>query len=95
MREIYEYDAVIRELPDNGGAYVEFPWDVRREFGKGRAKVRAEFDGVPYEGSVVNMGLKNPDGSVCWLIGVRKDIRRRLGQRGGDEVHVCIEERED
>ena len=42
MREIYEYDAVIRELPDNGGAYVEFPWDVRREFGKGRAKVRAD-----------------------------------------------------
>ncbi len=90
MREIYEYDAVIRELPDNGGAYVEFPWDVRREFGKGRAKVRAEFDGVPYEGSVVNMGLKNPDGSVCYVIGVLKAIRSALGKGDGDAVHVRI-----
>ncbi len=91
----YEYDAVLREDPSDGGAYVIFPYDLWEEFGKGRVKVRARFDGVPYEGSIVNMGLKNPDGSVCWLIGVRKDIRRRLGKRGGDEIHVCIEERED
>ena len=34
----YEYDGIIRELPDNGGAYVLFPWDVREEFGKGRVR---------------------------------------------------------
>ena len=37
----YEYDAVLHELEDNGGAYVEFPWDIRKEFGKGRMKVHA------------------------------------------------------
>ncbi len=42
----YEYDGIIRELPDNGGAYVLFPWDIREEFGKGRVKVHAEFDGI-------------------------------------------------
>ena len=28
-RKKYEYDAVLHETPDNGGAYVEFPWDIR------------------------------------------------------------------
>ena len=54
----YEYDAVLHELPDSGEAYVTFPHDIRQEFGKGRVKVHAEFDGIPYEGSVVNMGIK-------------------------------------
>ena len=87
----YEYDAVIREQTDNGGTYVEFPLDIRKEFGKGRIKVRAQFDGIPYEGSIVNMGVKNPDGSVCYIIGVLKSIRSRLGKGDGDSVHVIIE----
>ena len=90
----YAYDAALRELPDCGGAYVVFPWDLRKETGKGRLKVHAEFDGVPYDGSVVNMGLKHPDGSVCYIIGVRKDIRLKLGKRDGDTLHVVITERE-
>ena len=58
---IYEFTAVIEPVPDRHGAFVRFPWDIRQEFGKGRVKVRAAFDGVPYEGSLVNMGVKNPD----------------------------------
>ena len=34
-KKSYEYDAVLHEMEDNGGAYVAFPWDIRREFGKG------------------------------------------------------------
>lgn len=41
----YAFDAVIRKVPDIDGAYVEIPLDVKREFGKGRVKVRAWFDG--------------------------------------------------
>ena len=52
----YEYDAVIVEDPGSGGAYVAFPWDIRKEFGKGRVKVNATFDGIEYAGSIVNMG---------------------------------------
>ena len=55
----YEFDAVIVEDSDSGGAYVIFPWDIRKEFGKGRVKVHATFDGIPYEGSIVNMGVKD------------------------------------
>ena len=38
----YEYDAVLREDKESSGAYVAFPWDIRKEFGKGRVKVHAE-----------------------------------------------------
>lgn len=63
--KIYQYDAVIQSA-DNGGAYAVFPYDIRSEFGKGRVKVHATFDGEPYDGSTVNMGVKNADGSVCY-----------------------------
>ena len=72
----FEFDAVLHELPE-GGAYVAFPGDIRQIYGRGRVKVRATFDGIPYEGSIANMGLRNPDGSVCYIIGVLKTIRRR------------------
>ena len=88
----YEYDAVLNELQDNGGAYVPFPWDIRKEFGKGRVKVHAIFDGVPYDGSIVNMGVKNADGSVCYIIGVLKSIRTRIGKKDGEMIHVVIEQ---
>ncbi len=87
----YEYDAVLREDPDSGGAYVVFPWDLRREAGKGRVKAHALFDGLPYDGSIVNMGLKNADGSVCYLIGVLRSIRKALNKKDGDSIHVVIE----
>lgn len=67
MKERYDFDAVIETVKDKGGAYVRVPFDVRAESGKGRLKVHAEFDGVPYDGSVVNMGLRNEDGSICYI----------------------------
>ncbi len=90
----YEYDAIIQKVPGQDAAYVAFPYDVRAEFGKGRVKVSATFDGETYQGSVVNMGVKNGDGSVCYIIGIRKDIRAKIGKQPGDTVHVTIQERE-
>ena len=93
MGKQYEYDAVIYELPEKGGAYVVFPWNIREEFGKGRVKVHATFDGIPYDGSIVNMGVKNEDGSVCYILGILKAIRAQLGKDDGDTVHMVIVER--
>ena len=87
----FEYDTVLHEIPDNGGAYVAFPWDIRAEFGKGRIKVHAEFDSIPYDGSIVNMGVKNDDGTICYIIGVLKAIRKKLDKHDGDMIHVVIE----
>ena len=89
----YEFDAVIREIKDKGGASVVFPWDVRKEFGKGRVKVHVLFDGIPYDGSIVNMGLKDEQGNVCYIIGLLNAIRRELGKSEGDLVHVLVAER--
>ena len=91
----YEYDAVLHENADDGGAWVVFPWNVREEFGRGRVKVHASFDGIPYDGSVVNMGVRNADGSVCYVIGVLKAVRQKLGKADGDTIRVTVEIRED
>ena len=88
----YEFDAVLHEQTDSGGAYVIFPWDIRKEFGKGRVKVHAEFDGIPYDGSIVNMGVKDEMGNVCYIIGVLKSIRKELKKKDGDLIHVIITE---
>ena len=90
--KIYEYETVI-QTANKGGAYVIFPHDTRVEFGKGRVKVHATFDGEPYDGSIVNMGVKNADGSVCYIIGVLKEIRAKIGKQAGDSIKVTIRER--
>ena len=94
MSKRYEFDGVIHEVADSGGAYVIFPWDIRTVFGKGRVKVHAEFDGIPYEGSIVNMGVKDEFGKVCYIIGILKAIRKQLNKGDGDSVHVVIMERD-
>jgi hypothetical protein len=89
--KLYEYDAVIKPSETGkGGAYVPFPYDIRAEFGKGRVKIRATFDGEPYDGNIVNMGVKNVDGSVCYIIGLLKDIRSKIGKQPGDAVRVTV-----
>lgn len=89
----YEYDETIHEIPEKGGAYVIFPWNIKEEFGKGRVKVHAEFDGIPYDGSIVNMGIKDEQGNVCYIIGLLKSIRKELNKRDGDSIHIVINER--
>ena len=87
----YEYDAMIMSSDiGKGGAYVAFPYDIRKEFGSGRVRVHATFDGEPYDGSIVNMGVKNEDGSVSYIIGVLKDIRTKIGKQPGDMVRVTV-----
>ena len=39
------------------------------------------------------MGVKNEDGSICYIIGIRKDIRNKINKQPGDKVKVKIAER--
>lgn len=57
-KKVYKFEAVIEPVPDKGGAFVRVPFDIREEFGKGRVKVLAEFDGVPYKGGHCKYGRK-------------------------------------
>lgn len=84
----YTFEAVIQKVPDLDGAYVDIPFDVRAEFGKGRVPVHASFDGEPYDGSLVRMGTPGH------ILGMRKDIRAKIGKQPGDRVQVHLQERE-
>lgn len=80
MTEVYEFQAVILPVSDKGGAYIIFPYDIRQEFGKGRVKVHAIFDGHPYDGSIVNMGMKDEVGNICYIFGIQKTISAAIGR---------------
>ncbi len=86
--KVYEFEARIIKVPDIDAAYIEIPFDVKAEFGKSRVPVHATFDGEPYDGSLVRM--KTP----CHIIGIRKDIRAKIGKQPGDTVKVTIRERQ-
>jgi len=48
---------------------------------------------MSYDGSIVNMGVKNLDVTVCYIIGLRKDIHSKIDKQAGDTVCVTIKER--
>lgn len=88
MNKLLEFDAVLIKKKDMDAAYIEVPFDIKETFGKSRLLVHATFDGEPYDGQVVKMG------TPCHIIGVRKDIRAKIGKQAGDTVHVTLKERE-
>ncbi|MFB2597177.1 YdeI/OmpD-associated family protein [Herbiconiux sp. P17] len=85
---LLEFDAVILRNTDvaNSSAWVAFPHSVPDLFGvKGRVPVVATFDGVPYRGSLMEMG-----GGDTHLLGMLREIRETIGKQPGDTVHVTV-----
>lgn len=33
---VYEFTGELHLIPEKGGAYIVFPYDIRKEFGKGK-----------------------------------------------------------
>ncbi len=87
MDKIFEFEAIIHKVDGIDGAYIEIPFDVKATFGKGRVPVHATFDGEPYDGSLVRMQ------TPCHIIGIRKDIRKKIGKQPGDLIQVTLRER--
>ncbi len=85
------FSAEIIKHPDMDASYIRIPFDLKKETGKGRLRVHATFDGIPYDGSIVNVGEKNPDGSICYVLGMPKAIRKQIGKAFGDTVKVVLE----
>lgn len=85
MGQKHSFRAAIESTGD-GGAFVTIPFDVEQVFGKKRVKVWAAIDGEHYRGSLVRMG------GPCHILGIRKDIREKIGKSYGDEVEVTLEE---
>jgi hypothetical protein len=79
-----EFEAEIVEAP-RGGAYVRVPSEVAAALGgRGRMPVRATFDGIDYQGSIVTMGGEK-------VLGLLKAIRAQLGKEPGEAVLVTVE----
>lgn len=85
MSQQQTFRAVIEDAGD-GGAFVTIPFDVEQVFGKKRVKVKATVEGEPYRGSLVRMG------GPCHILGIRKEIREKIGKTYGDEIEVVLEE---
>lgn len=82
----YRFNAKLIKT-NRGGYGVEFPYDVRAEFGTGgMVKVKAKIGGIDYRGSLTPMG-----GSNHMLI-VLKDIRAKLGIKENDEINIEIKQ---
>lgn len=68
-----------------GGAYIEIPFDVEKEFKNKRPKINALFEGkIEYRGILTKMGTN------CHLLIVLKDIREKLSKSIGDDISVEI-----
>lgn len=87
VMEKIEFEAEMMKVPDIDGAYIIIPFDVKETYGKGRVAVHATFDGEPYDGSLVRM--KTP----YHILGIRKEIRAKIGKQPGDTVKVTLVER--
>jgi hypothetical protein len=68
-----------------GGAYLEIPFDVAAVFGKKRIKIVADFEGIPYRGTLAVYG-------GIYMLLVLKSIRSALGKQIGDTIKVTVTE---
>ncbi len=68
-----------------GGAFVEVPFNVEKEFGSKRPKVKVIIEGISYRGILTRMG------SECHVLGIRKEIREQLGKGFGDALTITVE----
>ena len=84
MLEKQTFKAEIKNA-GGGGAFVEIPFDVEKEFGSKRPKVRAMIEGVPYRGILTRMG------SECHMLIILKGIREQIGKTFGDAIEITIE----
>ena len=72
-----------------GGAFVEVPFDVEKEFGSKRPRVKAMIEGIPYRGTLTRMGTERH------MLIILKDIRQKIGKNVGEEIKVTVEPDEE
>jgi len=78
------FSATIEQNKGMDAAFVKFPFDTEKLFGtKGQVKIVATFDGIAeYRGSLANMGQE------CHMLGLTKEIRKKINKTFGDNVNV-------
>src|SRR5512145_179207 len=84
MSKKQTFKAVIQNA-GGGGAFVEVPFDVEKEFGAKKPRVKAMIEGIPYRGLLTRMGTE------CHLLIILKGIREQIGKTFGDEITITVE----
>jgi hypothetical protein len=87
------FEAILISVPDYpNAAYVEIPFNVETVFGKkGRIKVKASFNGIPYRGSIAKMGT--PFYTLLVLKGIREKLNKKIGESITVTLNIDVEER--
>ena len=88
MNNKQTFTAVIQDA-GGGGAFVEIPFDVEKEFGSKQPKIKAMIDGILYRGTLVRMG--RPNHMLLILKGIREQIEKTIG----DKIEVTVEPDEE
>jgi hypothetical protein len=82
-----EFQAELLKHPNLDATFFEFPFDTIELFGtKGQVKVKANIEGIEYRGSLVKI-----DKNSCHLLGITKEIRKKINKNPGDIINVIIE----
>jgi hypothetical protein len=85
MMKTYKFKTEIKKHPKVNSAYIEFPYSVEEEFGtKGQVKVRVEFNGYEYRGSLAKMGHH------CHCVGITQEVRKTIDKEPGDFIQVVL-----
>jgi hypothetical protein len=88
--KVYEFDGVIKEHSTKGESLVEFPYDVKEEFGdKDRVKVMVAFDNLEFRSWITKNDYPT------YYIGLTKRMREEIGKNTGGKVHVTLSHYED
>ena len=70
-----------------GGYYIDFPYDVQKEFGtRKQVKVKVWYNGQPERKSLL------PKGDGTHWLSVAQSVRMAIGKGDGDRVSVVLEQ---
>lgn len=85
LHDMIEFEGeILKPEKYPNAACIMVPGDVKAIFGRANPKVKIEFDGVLYRGSIANMG---------WgpMVVMPQEVRHKVQKVHGDFVHVRIE----
>lgn len=72
---------------EKGGTYVICPSNTVEIFGKkGQVKIKADIEGISYQGSII------PTGKGTHYLGIKKSILQKINKKAGDNVIITIKE---
>lgn len=82
----YEFVGIIQKHEGINAAFVEFPYNVEKEFGqRGMVKVKITAEGYTWRSSLAKMG------QGCHWIGLTQAVRKIINKNPGDKVQLIVE----